>query len=727
MKNRLVFLCLLLAFALPSNAFATQLPSAATQVFDGPEWEGYTVAALAGYGGNENFTAQYAFIMKKGDHNVLCIVEREPGAANFQITIQTDRAVYQGDLLPSLLIDSGGDALFYTYRYDSGNLTCEMYGSIKQDGIWGAPTLFLYYGMDEDGLYPEAQVFSDHGFLFYNTVWCDENENIVRAGERQSISGVPLTTSLADFDIAGFTHYYETALAYVNVPVPFHGEAGTTAYPFSGVIPDTLAPVFSGDEWAGYRSVSGSYATRFYENNCAQIILEKDGRYVLCVLAWHDGAWQMLIQTENALFQDRPSAIVADVDYGENFDIVYNNAVSGVRETYSFFRVSDTWRLLRYTRAVHGTEEIAIDADQRALRVDSTSAYNPHSILLEDFDIMAFPRTREQVIAEGKTVAEAQSSTGFIRQTEAEQGIPFAPVYEEPSAGATLRMKLFRCVAVEVLGEVQGFAHIRVGNVEGYVPREDIAIGEEKASTLPWNGYPGLTRAQLPEIAVPLYADIDVQSQVMEMIPTRSYVRVLGITPDTQWLLVVLLEDSSSPFVNLNTEPSPDAQTVGYMSVAHVTQTDNFRSATIYNPNPSDRLHLRAAPDKNAESLGKYYCGVEVEFLFGSENADPWRHVIIEGAVGYVNASFLDFSADQGMDDCLPPLATVQGTNGGLHLRKEAGADAASLGLFENGTEVEVLAVCGGFAHVRMTDGLCGYMMLKHLGGEPERSRVNSQ
>ena len=37
--------------------------------------------------------------------------------------------------------------------------------------------------------------------------------------------------------------------------------------------------------------------------------------------------------------------------------------------------------------------------------------------------------------------------------------------------------------------------------------------------------------------------------------------------------------------------------------------------AIVQNPNAADRLNLRAAPSRDAQSLGKYYNGVEVQIL----------------------------------------------------------------------------------------------------------------
>lgn len=65
--------------------------------------------------------------------------------------------------------------------------------------------------------------------------------------------------------------------------------------------------------------------------------------------------------------------------------------------------------------------------------------------------------------------------------------------------------------------------------------------------------------------------------------------------------------------------------------------------AVVDNPNPADRLHLRASPQKSAASLGKFYNGTPVQVL---ENLGEWCHVRIglDGNLeGYMMTRYLAF------------------------------------------------------------------------------------
>lgn len=74
-----------------------------------------------------------------------------------------------------------------------------------------------------------------------------------------------------------------------------------------------------------------------------------------------------------------------------------------------------------------------------------------------------------------------------------------------------------------------------------------------------------------------------------------------------------------------------------------LAQMDASRWATVNNPNPADRLHLRAKPDKGAASLGKYYNGTPVEVL---EKGDTWTQVHVGGVIGWMKTEYLAFGKD---------------------------------------------------------------------------------
>ena len=77
--------------------------------------------------------------------------------------------------------------------------------------------------------------------------------------------------------------------------------------------------------------------------------------------------------------------------------------------------------------------------------------------------------------------------------------------------------------------------------------------------------------------------------------------------------------------------------------------------AVVHNPNAADRLNLRAAPSKEAKSLGKYYNGVEVQILEDLNNG--WVRVQIGRrgtAEGYMMKEYLQENSAQTVESAMP-------------------------------------------------------------------------
>ncbi|MBR3795282.1 MAG: SH3 domain-containing protein [Clostridia bacterium] len=70
--------------------------------------------------------------------------------------------------------------------------------------------------------------------------------------------------------------------------------------------------------------------------------------------------------------------------------------------------------------------------------------------------------------------------------------------------------------------------------------------------------------------------------------------------------------------------------------------------ATPASPNYHDRVHLRAAPRKDAVSLGKYYNGTPIRVL---DRGEEWTHVSIFGVEGYMMTKCLAFGSHVSLVD----------------------------------------------------------------------------
>ncbi len=147
-----------------------------------------------------------------------------------------------------------------------------------------------------------------------------------------------------------------------------------------------------------------------------------------------------------------------------------------------------------------------------------------------------------------------------------------------------------------------------------------------------------------------------------------------------------------------------------FILVLATTAMATQRSATVNNPNPTDRLNLRTEPRENAPSLGKYYSGVQVELLKEAKNG--WIKVRIYNLEGYMKTDFLVQDGDgRSVEPAMPSVKINNSGGTGLYLRETQSTKSPSLGLYKNGLKVRVLGVSETWCHVKTSDGKVGFML----------------
>lgn len=122
----------------------------------------------------------------------------------------------------------------------------------------------------------------------------------------------------------------------------------------------------------------------------------------------------------------------------------------------------------------------------------------------------------------------------------------------------------------------------------------------------------------------------------------------------------------------------------------------------VNNPDPADRLNLRTAPDRKADSLRHYYNGVAVTIL--NEYPDDWVAVSIGSgtgmARGYMKSTYLAFGADAEKVTSVIPGETAVVASWTLYsLPDEASAPVAE---YTAGTAFEILGESTAWWHIRV-------------------------
>lgn len=279
----------------------------------------------------------------------------------------------------------------------------------------------------------------------------------------------------------------------------------------------------------------------------------------------------------------------------------------------------------------------------------------------------------------------------------------------EPDADAPLLGVFLPGAKGTALEEQGGFVRARIADMEGWLPRGNVLLGEELEGEYISGSLDCEVYVWGQQASQPVYDAPSDGARVIATLPGYTYMDRLAFLPGDEWTLVRL-----------------DDGRTGYMRSAAVCVGSNGRDAWIYSEDPTRRLNLRAGPDKQSESLGLYYSGVRVVFLESGERHEGWARVSIDGAVGWVSTEFLCYWNDYCGREWLPPIGTVQGVNAdGLNLREAPDGGARVIAAYPAGTKVEILGVTGAWGHVRLRDGNVGYMQLRLLGGEPKRAAAN--
>ena len=142
---------------------------------------------------------------------------------------------------------------------------------------------------------------------------------------------------------------------------------------------------------------------------------------------------------------------------------------------------------------------------------------------------------------------------------------------------------------------------------------------------------------------------------------------------------------------------------------------DRNAYALVCNPNPADRLHLRAKPDKSAHSYGKFYNRTPVLVL---ERGDTWTKVRIGSGehclTGYMMTKYLVFDeAEKAALVCAFPQKMLrEERKDGVPMHTAPEARAVTPLLFEQQSGDFIIGVSGDNWYVVLcADGAVGYVL----------------
>lgn len=193
-KARCLLLCLLLVAlvvhpALAERAHPGTLPDAVRQLIE-REYAGYSLTACNGWG--DQTAGQWALSLSRAGQNVLCIAEKARTDPDYRFTVRAPHALRQGAETPSLLIDTGGDALFYSYPATQRLPYSVSYSASKQGDRWLMGTTVTY---EKENSFEYLSHVAD-GKLHSEAIYTDGNDNIISRCSLPALPAGALTEGL---------------------------------------------------------------------------------------------------------------------------------------------------------------------------------------------------------------------------------------------------------------------------------------------------------------------------------------------------------------------------------------------------------------------------------------------------------------------------------------------------------------------------------------------------
>jgi len=137
--------------------------------------------------------------------------------------------------------------------------------------------------------------------------------------------------------------------------------------------------------------------------------------------------------------------------------------------------------------------------------------------------------------------------------------------------------------------------------------------------------------------------------------------------------------------------------------------------AVVNNPNPEDRLNLRAHPSTDAESLGKYYNGTLVRLVAEYETSPEWVYVEIGYAYGSANGFMMRKYLGDAETVQTPSCTPARTAHGLMQIYARPDASSKVMARLDADTPYTVLGYQGEWEHI-MANGCIGYAQRRQEG-----------
>lgn len=441
MKKILITLLMMLWLTLP--ALAEEALPQGVRLLCETKYPAYIIAAHDGWG--DEIRGQYALVLTDGEDNILCIAEKRETDSAYAFTVDNTNALREGAEIPSLLIDTGGDSLFYSY-WDDG-LYKTSYHIVKQNDEWGRVSL-NYIDTSYTDHDVDVWVGVDGNCLFYDVRTYDKLENQI-ANLSDNYMDIPVSAefaknlTLATFDIGMLS-------------------------PEPGLIkpyPGLCAPLLEeGDELI---------SLNVQQDNLIMLVKKPDNtKRIRITDGWDEYKNDYIVEETGPV----PEDAYIDTWHGSARTTLHLCAYGG--DIFNFSQMSDDkW----YFTSVQSSDSFGILYDgvenweeSSVYRNDHvTYGVSPWNSDIMQLDLLNLPRSYDEAISQLDA-----SNYMFVNNPNPNDRLHLRT---KPQKGAQSLGKFYNRTPVYVIEEKGDWAHVRIGNetdgLEGYMMAKFLTRG----------------------------------------------------------------------------------------------------------------------------------------------------------------------------------------------------------------------------------------------------------
>ena len=497
MKRMSFILTALLCLAIGAQADGTgpsPMPQGVLALLEA-KYPRYTVAVSDGWGDERR--GQLAMVLTDGEDNILCIAEKAESDAAYAFTVENTHAVRDGEQMPSLLIDTGGDALFYTYHEDASRSS--HYHAVKEaDGTWSDVDTTHFENMRE-----WYTVVKD-GYLYYSYRLGDENDN-----ELESFRYAPVPVSTA-FEARMPLEYFNIE-AFPLVPGALNGEVLSEA--------------------AGALLPEGDSLVEIDVQQEALILLMEDavGGRRISICAWNEDTGAYATDKTRTL----PKGSWLDTTHCGEGEIIVCWRTGEDERHYGFKRCNDAerwslqWGMTKKDEFGAGLNYLFHYDEGAGMARNDGRYYGEHPWSdVTALDWSAMPNTFEEAYAQldmrGYAVVDNPNPADRLHLRAA------------PGRNARSYGKFYNRTPVRVLDVAGDWTFVGVGELEGYMMTEYLAFGEDMRGVK--CAFPQLTLREAYRKGTPLYAAPDQSARTVGTAGEGDF--IVGVYGD-EWFVVM--------------------------------------------------------------------------------------------------------------------------------------------------------------------------------------------